>query len=248
MGANHGRRKPGDWWEMVVPPQTFSNICWSCCCYRASVSRYQYLLCVGPGVRPSRQHCTSALASDIVVLTCGLYPASIKKQCILGEYHRIRVCSLSHVPALLEKVLSNGQVLVRSGQMNGVAHSAAEGFPDSSFLSLLTRAPSPPFKNALVKILNDGNVPIPSVIIHGGNCASLGSIRVKPLDNGQLRDERVDPAAHDNYAIRFASRKGHFEIVRLLLQDKRVDPSAKNHEAIFWSTLLSCSNRSTTLM
>ena len=44
-----------------------------------------------------------------------------------------------------------------------------------------------------------------------------------------LQDERVDPAADDNFAIRAASENGHVVVVARLLQDKRVDPSAYSH-------------------
>jgi ankyrin repeat protein len=47
-----------------------------------------------------------------------------------------------------------------------------------------------------------------------------------------LSDNRVDPSAHENYAIRKASEKGHVEVVRLLLSDNRIDPSAQNNDAI----------------
>ena len=47
-----------------------------------------------------------------------------------------------------------------------------------------------------------------------------------------LHDKQVDPSADDNIAIRWASRYGEIEIVKLLLQDKRVDPSAHKNEAI----------------
>jgi ankyrin repeat protein len=47
-----------------------------------------------------------------------------------------------------------------------------------------------------------------------------------------LQDKRVDPSAHNNFAIQMASYAGHTEIVKLLLQDKRVDPSADNNYAI----------------
>lgn len=47
-----------------------------------------------------------------------------------------------------------------------------------------------------------------------------------------LKDERVDPSAKDNYAIRIASEKGYVEVVKLLLQDKRVDLSACDNEAM----------------
>jgi hypothetical protein len=40
-----------------------------------------------------------------------------------------------------------------------------------------------------------------------------------------LSDKRVDPSAADNYAIRYASKKGHYDVVELLLADERVDPS-----------------------
>jgi hypothetical protein len=45
-------------------------------------------------------------------------------------------------------------------------------------------------------------------------------------------DERVDPSAEDNGAIRRASKYGHHECVALLLADERVDPSAANNVAI----------------
>nr|QBK91392.1 MAG: ankyrin repeat protein [Pithovirus LCPAC302] len=47
-----------------------------------------------------------------------------------------------------------------------------------------------------------------------------------------LDDGRVDPSAHDNFAIRLASGNGYTEMVKLLLKDSRVDPSADNNEAI----------------
>ncbi len=42
----------------------------------------------------------------------------------------------------------------------------------------------------------------------------------------------VDPSAADNAAIKWASRIGKFDIVKLLLSDKRVDPSAEDKYAI----------------
>jgi ankyrin repeat protein len=41
----------------------------------------------------------------------------------------------------------------------------------------------------------------------------------------------VDPAARDNYAIKWAADNGHTEIVKLLLGDSRVDPAAKDNYA-----------------
>ena len=46
----------------------------------------------------------------------------------------------------------------------------------------------------------------------------------------------VDPSASDNWAIRWASKNGHLEVVRLLLGDKRVDPSASDNWAIRWAS------------
>jgi hypothetical protein len=43
-----------------------------------------------------------------------------------------------------------------------------------------------------------------------------------------LQDSRVDPTACDNYAIRMASRRGHVEVVRVLMRDPRVNPAARN--------------------
>ncbi|KAI8892328.1 hypothetical protein BC833DRAFT_612036 [Globomyces pollinis-pini] len=37
-----------------------------------------------------------------------------------------------------------------------------------------------------------------------------------------LKDERVDPSAHENYPIYIASVFGHTKIVKMLLDDKRL--------------------------
>lgn len=41
-----------------------------------------------------------------------------------------------------------------------------------------------------------------------------------------------DPSDYDNHAIRFASRNGHIEVVRLLLSDDRDNPSVNNKAGI----------------
>ena len=51
-----------------------------------------------------------------------------------------------------------------------------------------------------------------------------------------LQDERADPSADDNFAIRLASENGHTETVKVLLQDERVDPSADDNYAIRWAS------------
>ena len=50
-----------------------------------------------------------------------------------------------------------------------------------------------------------------------------------------LKHPEVDPAAKDNYAIRWAAYNGHVEVVKLLLHDVRVDPSTENNLAIHWA-------------
>jgi hypothetical protein len=45
-------------------------------------------------------------------------------------------------------------------------------------------------------------------------------------------DQRVDPAAENNWAIRNASANGHAGVVKLLFADQRVDPAADNNFAI----------------
>jgi hypothetical protein len=47
-----------------------------------------------------------------------------------------------------------------------------------------------------------------------------------------LADPRVDPAANNNHAIRWASKNGRTEAVRALLADPRVDPTADINWAI----------------
>ena len=43
-----------------------------------------------------------------------------------------------------------------------------------------------------------------------------------------MSDERVNPSDWDNYAIREASKSGHFEVVKLLLSDERVRQAGLN--------------------
>ncbi len=45
-------------------------------------------------------------------------------------------------------------------------------------------------------------------------------------------EKGVDPSIDNNFAIEYASKNGHLEIVKLLLQDERVDPSDHNNYAI----------------
>lgn len=54
--------------------------------------------------------------------------------------------------------------------------------------------------------------------------------------NRLLQDERVEPDAGDNYAIKWASRYGHAEVIDVLLQDRRVDPAASFNTAIRWAS------------
>jgi ankyrin repeat protein len=44
------------------------------------------------------------------------------------------------------------------------------------------------------------------------------------------------PSADNNLAIRWASDRGHIDIVNRLLEDLRVDPSADNNLAIRWAS------------
>ena len=52
-----------------------------------------------------------------------------------------------------------------------------------------------------------------------------------------LADERINPAANNNFAIRRASQNGHVAVVKVLLADKRVDPTAHDNYAIRWASL-----------
>jgi hypothetical protein len=64
---------------------------------------------------------------------------------------------------------------------------------------------------------------------HIGGSSTYGHLAVV---NRLLEDKRVDPAAHDNNAIRIASQNGHLSVVNRLLEDKRVDPAADDNGAI----------------
>lgn len=50
-----------------------------------------------------------------------------------------------------------------------------------------------------------------------------------------LKDNRIDPAARDNAAIKEACRKGYTEVIRELLKDERVDPSAEHNLSLVYA-------------
>jgi hypothetical protein len=65
--------------------------------------------------------------------------------------------------------------------------------------------------------------------------AFLWTIKVGNLEafTFLLQDPRIDPAAHDSFAIILACLRRHGEeMVKLLLRDGRADPSAQEHYAI----------------
>ena len=47
-----------------------------------------------------------------------------------------------------------------------------------------------------------------------------------------LLEEKIDPSAKNNIAIRIASAHNRIKIVKMLLEDDRVDPGVKNNETI----------------
>ena len=52
----------------------------------------------------------------------------------------------------------------------------------------------------------------------------------------ELLKESVDPSANHDYAIRYASNYRHLKVVEELLKDNRVDPSANDNYAIQWAS------------
>ena len=57
---------------------------------------------------------------------------------------------------------------------------------------------------------------------------------IKVIDR-LLQDDRIDPSADDNSAIKWASTLGHLDVVNRLLQDSKVDPSASWNYSIMWA-------------
>jgi ankyrin repeat protein len=68
---------------------------------------------------------------------------------------------------------------------------------------------------------------------------------VKFLLSDEIRGlyPNIDPACNYNYAIKFASKNGHVEVVKFLLSDEirtrypRINPSADNNFAMGWAYL-----------
>ena len=48
---------------------------------------------------------------------------------------------------------------------------------------------------------------------------------------------QVDPSTRDNWAIRWAAKNGHKDVVTELLKDSRVNPSAEDNFAIKWAVV-----------
>ena len=61
---------------------------------------------------------------------------------------------------------------------------------------------------------------------------SLGSSELLDSASTFVKDQSMDPAEDNNFAIRRAAQNGHVDVVRLLLADARVDPAAHDNEAI----------------
>ena len=62
------------------------------------------------------------------------------------------------------------------------------------------------------------------------------AIKYNKLDIVKLLLPHVDASADDNYAIEFASRNGHTEVVKMLLKCDKVDASDHNNAAILWAS------------
>lgn len=58
-----------------------------------------------------------------------------------------------------------------------------------------------------------------------------------------LNDERVDPSAQDNEAIREACEIGYVQVVQLLLKDERVDADSIKENKFVFAVLLDEDNR-----
>jgi hypothetical protein len=86
-----------------------------------------------------------------------------------------------------------------------------------------------PGGNLLLRLLQPSNVAEGQLIVtwicKNGDATLLEWVLAWVSPNG----ERVDPAAQDNQAIRWASRYGKVDVVRLLLADARVDPAAQHN-------------------
>ena len=52
-----------------------------------------------------------------------------------------------------------------------------------------------------------------------------------------LNHPKVNPSDKDNWAIRYASIEGHYDIIKLLLNNNRVNPAAINNWAIRYASI-----------
>jgi ankyrin repeat protein len=50
-----------------------------------------------------------------------------------------------------------------------------------------------------------------------------------------MSDPRVNPAAQNDYAVRWAARNGHLEVLQFLMSDPRVNPAADDNYAVCWA-------------
>jgi hypothetical protein len=83
--------------------------------------------------------------------------------------------------------------------------------------------------DAVSYVLNTADIDVsemPDLLISASETGLVDVVRSLLLDN------RVDPSARDNEAIKVASKNGHTKIIEILIASERVDPTAQNNAAI----------------
>ena len=85
-------------------------------------------------------------------------------------------------------------------------------------------------ENVIISLLNEGEILYADVVFK--KAAEYGYVQVVER---LLKDNRVNPAVDNNYAIRYAAKNGHAKVVEMLLKDKRVNPVVDDNFALIWA-------------
>lgn len=68
-------------------------------------------------------------------------------------------------------------------------------------------------------------------------CAQVAILTFSVEITQLLLERGANPAAQDNFPIRWASHNGHVKIVEILLETGKTDPKAQNGYALKWAKL-----------
>jgi ankyrin repeat protein len=130
--------------------------------------------------------------------------------------------------SLLEVMTNSNSSLSPSSSLTSGFSSSTSAYSSSSASSFLSSSPTS--SSSAFSLLSSS----PSSPSSSSPTSSFSS-SLEHLNKEEVVRFRIDPGAREDWAIRWASRNGHSEVVRFLLGLRGVDPSAKTNYSIRWA-------------